>query len=326
VIASSLRVHGAGVELAVTCVGDPSQPTVLLVHGYPDTREVWCDVVPILAGRFHVVAYDVRGAGESTAPPDLAGFDLERLCDDVLAVVDATCLDRPVHLVGHDWGSIQGWEFVTSAPLRGRFASFTSISGPCLDHVGIWLAEGLRRPSPKKLVAMAGQLRRSWYIAAFQAPGLAEVTWRSSLPRHWPAVMREFEGVPEGHAGLSDTIARDGALGVGLYRRNVLRRLRRPRLDAVTSIPVQLIVPTRDRYVSPRLLDDVGRWAPSLRRRSIHSGHWVPRTRPRELAGWIAEHVLDVEEGRLGVHPSQVGDTTGARPAGGAITKPSRIG
>jgi pimeloyl-ACP methyl ester carboxylesterase len=260
--ASEQRVRSAGVELAVTSRGDPSRPAVVLVHGYPDTRDVWCDVAPALAERFHVIAYDVRGAGRSTAPDDLAGFDLERLCDDVIAVIDAVCPGRPVHLAGHDWGSIQGWEFVTSPRLRERFASFTSISGPCLDHVGVWLAEGLRSPSPRRLAALAGQGLRSWYIPVLSTPGISR-------------------------------LARSG-----LYRRNVLRRLRHPRTDAVAGIPVQIVVPLRDRFVSPRLFDDVERWAPSLRRRTIDCGHWVPRTRPRELAGWIAEHVDGVEAGR----------------------------
>lgn len=64
--------------------GDPSQPTVLLVHGYPDTKEVWSEVAPRLVERgFHVVLYDVRGHGRSTAPQPLrGGFTLEKLTDD----------------------------------------------------------------------------------------------------------------------------------------------------------------------------------------------------------------------------------------------------
>ncbi|MCE0447781.1 alpha/beta fold hydrolase [Streptomyces tricolor] len=105
-------------------LGDPQQPTVVLVHGYPDSKEVWSEVAARLAGRFHVVLYDVRGHGRSTAPRPLrGGFTLAKLTDDFLAVVDAVSPDRPVHLVGHDWGSVQSWEFVTVARTEGRIAS-----------------------------------------------------------------------------------------------------------------------------------------------------------------------------------------------------------
>ncbi len=55
------RVLTGGVELCVAELGDPGRPTVVLVHGYPDSKEVWSRVAPRLAERFHVVAYDVRG-------------------------------------------------------------------------------------------------------------------------------------------------------------------------------------------------------------------------------------------------------------------------
>ena len=59
------RVQGDGVELAVFESGPEGAPTVVLVHGFPDTQAVWDGVAEILAERFHVVAYDVRGAGDS---------------------------------------------------------------------------------------------------------------------------------------------------------------------------------------------------------------------------------------------------------------------
>lgn len=62
------RVRTGGVELCVAELGDDRQPTVVLVHGYPDSKEVWSEVAVRLADRFHVVLYDVRGHGRSTAP------------------------------------------------------------------------------------------------------------------------------------------------------------------------------------------------------------------------------------------------------------------
>ena len=104
------RVSSHGVELAVVEAGEREHPTVVLVHGYPDRKELWAGIAQRLAGRFHVVAYDVRGAGESSVPRGPAAYDFEALAGDLLAVIEAVSPDAPVHLVGHDWGGIAGWE------------------------------------------------------------------------------------------------------------------------------------------------------------------------------------------------------------------------
>jgi pimeloyl-ACP methyl ester carboxylesterase len=294
------EVDAAGVRLAAVELGDRSAPAVLLLHGYPDTKEVWHGVARGLAERFHVIAYDMRGAGASTAPEGTAGYDLDLLVDDCAAVLDTVVPGRAVHLVGHDWGSIAGWEAVTTPRLRGRLLSFTSIGGPSLDHAGHWMRARLRRPTPRALAALAGQARRSWYIAAFRAPLLPELAWRTVVGRRWAGILRRVEGVPLAGGHPAPTLVADAVHGLGLYRRNMRRRLGRPRPDAVAHAPVQVVVARRDHYVSPRLFDDLDRWAPGLRRRTVDAGHWLPLTHPTQLAGWIEELVDEVEAGTRG--------------------------
>ena len=290
------RVSAGDVELAVVEAGDPTRPTLLFLHGYPDTKEVWEPVMERLASRYHVVAYDVRGAGRSTAPaPRADSYRLDRLEDDLLLVLDALAPYGPVHLVGHDWGSVQGWEFATSPRLCGGLASFTSVSGPCLDHLGLWFRERLRHPRPAGLRQLLGQGLRSWYVYALHLPLLPEALWRGPLGRRRPALRRAA-----GDLG-SATLPEDAANGAWLYRANVRRRLRHPRADRVATVPVQLIVPTGDPYLSPRLYDDLDRWAPVLLRRSVAAGHWLPLTQPDRLAAWISDFVDDV---RSGIFPS----------------------
>ncbi|WP_455577980.1 SDR family NAD(P)-dependent oxidoreductase [Actinomadura luteofluorescens] len=208
--AARRRVRGDGVDLAVYEQGDRSRPTVLLVHGYPDTHAVWDEVAARLARRFHVVRYDVRGAGASSRPFGRRRYTFEYLMADMEAVLDATAPERKVHLVGHDWGSIQSWEAVCTMP--GRFASFTSISGPCLDHVAHWTRRNLARPTPANLRRAAGQAVRSWYIYFFQTPGLPELLWQG---RHGEAVRqgpgaRRGRPAPAGPPGQDDGARRRG--------------------------------------------------------------------------------------------------------------------
>ncbi|MFF9175588.1 SDR family oxidoreductase [Streptomyces sp. NPDC014793] len=292
------RVRTGGVELCVAELGDPRAPTVVLVHGYPDSKEVWSEVAARLADRFHVVLYDVRGHGRSTAPRPLrGGFTLPKLTDDFLAVVDAVSPDRPVHLVGHDWGSVQSWEFVTVGRTEGRIASFTSMSGPSLDHFGHWINARVRRPTPRRVGQLLGQGAKSWYVYLLHTPALPELAWRGPLGKRWPRILERAEKVPTGDYPTA-SLPSDAAHGAWLYRDNVRARLRRPRPDAFAHAPVQLITPLGDAFLSERLYDDLDAWVPRLTRRTLPARHWIPRTRPDQVASWIGEFVTSVEGGR----------------------------
>ncbi|MFE7854954.1 SDR family oxidoreductase [Streptomyces sp. NPDC057403] len=292
------RVRTGGIELCVAELGDAGQPTVVLVHGYPDSKEVWSEVAGRLAEHFHVVLYDVRGHGRSTAPKPLrGGFTLEKLTDDFLAVIDAVSPGRPVHLVGHDWGSVQSWEFVTVARTEGRIASFTSMSGPSLDHFGHWIDQRLRKPTPRRVGQLLGQGAKSWYVYALHTPVLPELAWRGPLGKRWPRILERVEKVPGGDYPTS-SLPQDAAHGAWLYRDNVRARLRHPRPDAHAHAPVQLITPLDDAFLSERLYDDLDRWVPRLTRRTLPAKHWIPRTRPHQLSAWITEFVRSVEDGR----------------------------
>ncbi|MFF5758993.1 SDR family oxidoreductase [Streptomyces longwoodensis] len=291
------RVRTGGIELCVAELGDADRPTVVLVHGYPDSKEVWSQVAARLADRFHVVLYDVRGHGGSTAPKPLrGGFTLEKLTDDFLAVVDAVSPGRPVHLVGHDWGSVQSWEFVTVPRTKGRIASFTSMSGPSLDHFGHWIDARVKRPTPRRIGQLLGQGAKSWYVYLLHTPVVPELAWRGPLGRRWPAILRRLEKVP-GDGYPTSSLPSDAAHGAWLYRDNVRSRLRRPRPDAYAHVPVQLITPLGDAFLSPRLYDALEEWVPQLTRRTLPDRHWVPRTRPDQIATWIADFVTSVEAG-----------------------------
>ena len=82
-------VVNEGMKLAVFETGNPDGPPIVLVHGWPDTHELWSHIVPLLAGRFRVISYDSRGAGESTVPQEQSAYRLANLASDFYAVIDA---------------------------------------------------------------------------------------------------------------------------------------------------------------------------------------------------------------------------------------------
>ncbi|TNC28229.1 SDR family oxidoreductase [Amycolatopsis alkalitolerans] len=298
-------VESGGVRLAVFEEGPADAPTVLLVHGYPDTHTVWDDVAAALATRFHVVRYDVRGAGQSDAPRGTAAYRLPLLKDDLFAVADAVSPDRPVHVVAHDWGSIQAWEAVTEPGAHERIASYTSISGPCLDHVAYWMR---RRPTPRHLRQVLKQQLHSWYILAFHVPVLPELLWRTVIAKRWPRLLHRIEHVPPRPGHPAPTMAADAARGVSLYRANVRARMGRPR-ERHTQVPVQVISPRHDHYVTPALTKGLDRWAPNLWRRNLYAGHWSALLRD---GAQVARMVTELVDGGPGPRHAPLVVVTGA--------------
>jgi pimeloyl-ACP methyl ester carboxylesterase len=278
----------------VTEAGEQARPTVLLVHGFPDTSAVWDPVVERLVDSFHVVRYDVRGAGESDVPATRAEYALPLLVEDMVAVVDATCPQGPVHLVAHDWGSIQGWEAVTTEAVAHRFASYTSISGPPLDYAALW-ARRHRTLRPSDLLVEVRQALHSWYIAFFHLPRLPELMARNSrATRLWARALHRIERAPTDQRWPAPTFSADLAHGVELYRANVRTRMLHPEARH-TNVPVQLVIPLRDRYVTPALLDGLEYWTSEMRRHPVDAGHWVIRTEPEVIAAAVREFVAHVE-------------------------------
>lgn len=259
-----------GLDLAVHVTGPEAAPVVVAVHGYPDDHTVWDGVVPLLTDTFRVVTYDVRGAGASQVPADREGYRIERLAADLVAVLDAVAPDRPVHLLAHDWGSIQGWHAVTDPALRPRFASYTSISGPSLAHIGAFGRSARLRDRLR-------QLRRSWYVGFFQLPVLPELVWRSGLAG---GLVARREGIPR-------PAARDAVRGLELYRAN----LGRGDGERRTEVPVQVLAPTGDRYVTQALQANAERFTDDFRFRRVAGGHWLPRSRPEVIARCVREQV-----------------------------------
>lgn len=269
-------------RLYVKAWGDERSPALVLVHGYPDNQEVWEPVTQLLMKDFYIVTYDVRGAGQSTIPKRVKNFRLEQLSQDLDSVTQAVLGGRPFHLAAHDWGSIQSWESVTERKFRGRILSYTTISGPCLDHAAYWMRQQFQHEKTK----FFKQLSKSWYIAAFQLPFLAPAAWNFFSPERWNAVVAKLErqtGLPQ-----NANIVKDGKYGVGLYRANFIPRLLKPR-ERFAVCPVQAVVLKYDNFVSPALIDEVPKWAEDFTRVELDANHWAVLSAPEKIAGCIAE-------------------------------------
>ena len=283
-------IPSAGVTLAAYTWGNPqtAKATLVLVHGYPDSAKIWQEMAQLLAQNYYVISYDVRGAGESSIPKSVSQYDLSYLRQDLQAVIDTLAPNTKVHLVAHDWGSIQTWEAVTEPSLQDRIASYITISGPCLDHVGHWIRQRLGQPNAKSVTQLAKQFSHSWYIWLFHMPFLAPNIWRFGGERLWPMVLNNIEGITEEHPNPSQV--KDGRYGINLYRANIFKYVLSPR-KRHTTVPVQLVVPSGDHFMIPDIFDDLAQWVPQLTRTTIDAGHWVPLSHAPQLTQIVRQFI-----------------------------------
>ncbi|OBJ15586.1 short chain dehydrogenase [Mycobacterium colombiense] len=285
-----------GVTLAVHRYTDidPARPTILAIHGFPDNHHVWDGVAHELTGKpYNVVAYDVRGAGESTRPAKRSGYLFAQLISDIGAVIDSLGVG-PVHLLAHDWGSIQAWAAVTDDSVMGKVASFTSISGPHLNYAGAFLRSAR---TPRAVAQVIRQLISSGYIGFFLCPGVPELSFRSHVGMKVVEALERI-GRSSTRSQRHDTLrsVADYVHGLNLYRQNMPAPMLAPgRQLPETTVAVQTLVPRRDIFVTPALQRFTGAIPNGGRVIEIEGGHWVVTSRPdviaRLTAEWVDRHV-----------------------------------
>ncbi|MEZ4449499.1 MAG: alpha/beta fold hydrolase [Nannocystaceae bacterium] len=273
---------------------DDVRPPLLFVHGYPDSHRTWDRQLAAFGGQRPVAAFDLRGTGRSDAPTEARGHRFDRHLADIDAVVDAVSGGRGrVHLIGHDWGGALAWLYASDPARAGRLASLTVLAAPHPDYLHELLRRRLARHTLGDLAFVARQLRRSWYMFAFQVPGVAERIWARDPAKIWINAHRASLSEAEAEAACDrETVLRDGTGLLGIYREAFRRRATLP--PPPVEVPTALIVPDRDLALLPELYDNTGDHVRDLEVHHLDANHWVQMERPAEvnaiLADFVARH------------------------------------
>jgi pimeloyl-ACP methyl ester carboxylesterase len=171
---------------------------VVLLHGWPDTADLWRHQVPVLvADDYRVITPDLRGFGGSSRPVEVEAYTAPRMVGDVVGLLDRLSIGR-AHLVGHDWGAALAW--MTASLVPERVASLTALS---VGH-----------PASLRSAGWA-QREKSWYMLLFQFEGVAEQWLSADDFRNF----REWSAHPDVDA-VVERLAEPGALtaSLNLYR------------------------------------------------------------------------------------------------------------
>ncbi len=238
----------------------------MLLHGFPDSHKLWTHVTPYLVrAGYQVIAFDQRGYGETDAPADCSAYTISNICDDAIAILKHRGYTSKVKLVGHDWGALIGWSLCIEHP--EFFEKYVAVS------VGHPLA--FRRAGWQ-------QKLKSWYVIAFQFPGLAE---RMLSANNWKA-LRKMAGTPAEKEERIAQLSRKGRLTAGLnwYRANFKKMF--AQLPKRCKVPTLGVYSTDDVALTEKQMTDSALYMDAEWRyvRIENSSHWIPIDQPEELA------------------------------------------
>src|SRR6202022_920369 len=109
-------IEANGLQFHVRDAG--SGAPVILLHGFPDTGDLWRNQVPALVQNgFRTIVPDMRGRGGSSKPENVSDYRLSTIVRDVTGIMDALGIER-AHVVGHDWSAAVAWLLAALAPER----------------------------------------------------------------------------------------------------------------------------------------------------------------------------------------------------------------
>jgi pimeloyl-ACP methyl ester carboxylesterase len=113
-------IQVAGVEIFYREAGDPTFPTLLLLHGFPTSSHMFRELIPLLKDRYHLIAPDYPGFGYSSRPkPSEFTYTFDRLADVMEQFVDALGLTR-YSLYMQDFGGPVGFRLAARRPQHVR--------------------------------------------------------------------------------------------------------------------------------------------------------------------------------------------------------------
>ncbi len=152
-------VQSNGIRMHIAEAGQG--PLVVLLHGFPELWYSWRHQLPALASvGYHVVAPDLRGYGQTDAPPAVESYSLLTMTADVVGLLDAMQVETAA-LVGHDWGAEIAWRCAQLSP--HRIAAVVALSVPYFPRPMI--------PSQRMKQAVGNVFNLALYA---QDPGVAE--------------------------------------------------------------------------------------------------------------------------------------------------------
>ncbi|NGM70914.1 alpha/beta hydrolase [Natronolimnobius sp. AArcel1] len=155
-----------GIRLHTVVAGDPTDPLVVFLHGFPECWIAWHQqIAPLVEAGFRVLVPDQRGYNRSEKPRGVRAYRQQQLAADIVGLIKSEGAGS-AHVVGHDWGGMVAWDLALRYPEYVNRLTIANAPHPVAFR--------------QHLLSNPAQMRRSWYAYCMQVPWLPERLCRSN--------------------------------------------------------------------------------------------------------------------------------------------------
>lgn len=273
-----------GIDIHVTIGG--SGPSLLLLHGYPQTHAMWHKIAPALADRFTVVMPDLRGYGDSAKPPagdNHAAYAKRAMARDQVAIMNALGFPR-FRAVGHDRGArvlhrlcldhpqaVERAAVLDIAPTASMYARTDKAFATAYFH---WFFLIQPADFPERLIAANPD---AWIERMLGA-------WSGTASAFAPEAVAEYRRCFRDRATIHATCED--------YRAAASLDLEHDQADKHQRVTCPLLVLWGAAGIVGRLFDPLALWrekAADVRGRALPCGHFLPEEAPEETLSALLE-------------------------------------
>jgi pimeloyl-ACP methyl ester carboxylesterase len=264
-------VNGVKLHYLIAGTGDP----IVLLHGFAETSHMWLPLIAKLSDKHTVIAPDLRGFGQSSAPAD--GYTKAAMAQDIHELMTSLGYDH-IRLVGHDIGLMVAYAYAAQYP--GEVDRLVLMEA-FLPGVGDWNSVFL--------------LRDLWHFHFYGETPLALVTGRERiyLEHFWNdfAADRTKSVSEADRIFYANEYARPGHMKAGM---EVFRAFPKDADDfagfAKTKLPMPLLVLSGEKAGGPFLIEQGRMVATNVEGVLVKgSGHWLMEEAPGEVIPKLVE-------------------------------------
>jgi pimeloyl-ACP methyl ester carboxylesterase len=269
------RVAGIGLHYVIGGHG----PTLMLIHGYPQTWYEWHGIMPALAEHYTVIAPDLPGAGQSDAPA--SGYDKKTMAAELHALLASLGKDGDVRIVGHDIGTMVAYSYAAQYPATVKKLvlseapipddSIYSIPSLTKQGPGVWnfgffnLTDGL----PENMIKGRETAWTAGFIGGFEGvPGAVT-----------PADIKVFAHYLRDPAHMEASLDWFRTFPQDIHDDNQFRQ---------TPLPMPVLAIGASGSLGPAEGTQVAQYATNVTPVTIaNSGHWIYEEHPEELTSLL---------------------------------------